>query len=40
MAESISVFDFELSREHIRLIDALDRGPGGRVGLNPDTYEG
>jgi 2,5-diketo-D-gluconate reductase A len=40
MTENISVFDFELSREHMRLVDALDRGPGGRVGPNPDTYEG
>jgi 2,5-diketo-D-gluconate reductase A len=40
MAENISVFDLELSREHMRLVDALDGGPGRRVGPNPDIYEG
>jgi 2,5-diketo-D-gluconate reductase A len=40
MAENFEVFDFELSSEEITAIDALDRGPDGRVGPNPDTYEG
>ena len=40
MAENLDVFDFELSTEEIATIDALDRGPSGRVGPNPDTYEG
>ncbi len=40
MAENFDVFDFELSSEEIATIDALDRGPSGRVGPDPDTYEG
>ncbi len=40
MAENFDVFDFELSTEEIAKIDALDRGPDGRVGPDPDTYEG
>ena len=40
MAENIDIFDFELSTAEIAAIDALDRGPTGRVGPNPDTYEG
>lgn len=40
MNENINVFDFELSDEEIASIDTLDKGKGGRVGPNPDTYEG
>jgi len=40
MAENVDVFDFELSGEEIGVIDALDRDAGGRVGPDPDTYEG
>jgi len=40
MAENINVFDFDLSTEQISAIDALDKGEAGRVGPNPDTYEG
>jgi 2,5-diketo-D-gluconate reductase A len=40
MAENLDVFDFELTDEQIAAIDALDRGADGRVGPNPDTYEG
>jgi 2,5-diketo-D-gluconate reductase A len=40
MQDNISVFDFALSAEDIAAIDALDKGAGGRVGPNPDTYEG
>jgi 2,5-diketo-D-gluconate reductase A len=39
MHENINMFDFELSAEDIAPIDALDTGPGGCVGPNPDTYE-
>ena len=38
--ENLDVFDFELTDEQIAAIDALDRGADGRVGPNPDTYEG
>ncbi|MGZ4220126.1 MAG: aldo/keto reductase [Solirubrobacteraceae bacterium] len=40
MAENINVFDFELAPEQMTAIDALDKGESGRVGPNPDTYEG
>jgi 2,5-diketo-D-gluconate reductase A len=40
MTESLDVFDFELTAEQIAAIDALDQGEDGRVGPNPDTYEG
>ena len=40
MQQNINVFDFELSTDDIASIDALDKGAGGRVGPNPDTYEG
>jgi len=40
MAENIDVFDFELDGEEMAAIDGLDRGESGRVGPNPDTYEG
>jgi 2,5-diketo-D-gluconate reductase A len=40
MAENFDVFGFELSAGEVSTIDALDRGPAGRVGPNPDTYEG
>jgi 2,5-diketo-D-gluconate reductase A len=40
MAENITVFDFELDANQIAAIDALDNGESGRVGPNPDTYEG
>jgi 2,5-diketo-D-gluconate reductase A len=40
MAENLDVFDFELTAEQVAAIDALDQGADGRVGPNPDTYEG
>jgi 2,5-diketo-D-gluconate reductase A len=40
MAENLDVFDFALSADEINAIHALDRGPNGRVGPDPDTYEG
>jgi 2,5-diketo-D-gluconate reductase A len=40
MAENISVYDFELSAGEMAAVDALDRGPDGRVGPHPATYEG
>ncbi|NYH91168.1 2,5-diketo-D-gluconate reductase A [Actinopolymorpha rutila] len=40
MHENIAVFDFELTPDQMASIDALNRGPTGRVGPNPDTYEG
>ncbi len=40
MAENIDIFDFALTPDEISTIDALDKGKAGRVGPNPDTYEG
>ena len=40
MAENLDVFDFELTAEQVAAIDALDQDADGRVGPNPDTYEG
>jgi 2,5-diketo-D-gluconate reductase A len=40
MEQNIAVFDFELSAEELASIDALDKEESGRVGPNPDTYEG
>lgn len=40
MDENLDVFDFELSADEVATIDAFDRGEAGRVGPNPDTYEG
>jgi 2,5-diketo-D-gluconate reductase A len=40
MAANLAVLDFELSAEEIASIDGLDRGESGRVGPNPDTYQG
>jgi 2,5-diketo-D-gluconate reductase A len=40
MAENLDVFDFELTAEQVAAIDALDQGADGRVGPDPDTYEG
>jgi len=36
MRESFEIFDFELSGDEVRQIDALDRGE--RVGPDPDTF--
>jgi 2,5-diketo-D-gluconate reductase A len=40
MRENLQLLDFELTADQHAAIDALDRGPAGRVGPNPDTYEG
>jgi 2,5-diketo-D-gluconate reductase A len=40
MRENMQVLDFELTADQVAAIDALDRGPSGRVGPNPDSYEG
>jgi 2,5-diketo-D-gluconate reductase A len=38
-AENFDLFDFELSADHMARIDALDRGPDGRGGPDPDTFD-
>ena len=40
MAENFDIFDFALTADQITAIDQLDRGADGRVGPNPDNYEG
>jgi 2,5-diketo-D-gluconate reductase A len=39
IAQNFAVFDFELSEHDVAAIDGLDRGPAGRVGSNPDTFD-
>jgi 2,5-diketo-D-gluconate reductase A len=38
MEENLALFDFELAPDDVAAIDALDRGPDGRVGPDPDTF--
>ncbi|MGB0438434.1 MAG: aldo/keto reductase, partial [Mycobacterium sp.] len=37
--DNIALFDFELSAEDLDAISALDKGEGGRIGPNPDTFD-
>ena len=39
MKENFELFDFELSKEQMSLIDGLDRGEDGRQGPDPDTFD-
>jgi 2,5-diketo-D-gluconate reductase A len=39
MEENFALFDFELAPDEVAAIDALDRGPDGRVGPDPDTFD-
>ena len=39
MRENAAVFDFELSEEDMAGISALDRGPEGRIGPDPDVFD-
>ncbi len=39
MEENMQIFDFELTEEQMRRIDALDRGEAGRQGPHPDTMD-
>jgi 2,5-diketo-D-gluconate reductase A len=36
--ENAAVFDFDLEREAMERISALDRGEAGRIGAHPDTF--
>jgi 2,5-diketo-D-gluconate reductase A len=38
MRENFELFDFTLSPDEVARISALDSGPGGRRGPNPDTF--
>jgi len=39
IAQNFAVFDFELGDHDVAALDGLDRGPAGRVGSNPDTFD-
>ena len=39
MRENLAVFDFELSDADMAGIATIDRGPEGRTGANPDTFD-
>ena len=39
MRENAALFDFELSDDQMRAIDALDRGEDGRRGAHPETFD-
>jgi 2,5-diketo-D-gluconate reductase A len=39
MEENARIFDFELSPEDVRAINGLDRGPAGRGGPDPNTFD-
>lgn len=39
MRENLAVFDFELSDADMAAIATIDRGPDGRTGPNPDTFD-
>ncbi len=36
--ENFRIFDFELDEEHMRAIEGLDAGDGGRIGPDPVTF--
>ena len=38
MRENFEIFDFEINDEEIEALTALDRGPSGRQGPDPDTF--
>ena len=39
MKENFEIFDFELDKDQMSRIDALDQGEDGRQGPNPDTFD-
>ncbi len=39
MQENLDVFGFELSETQLTALAALDRGPAGRIGPDPDTFD-
>ncbi len=38
MKENFEIFDFEINDEEIEALTALDKGPAGRQGPDPDTF--
>ena len=39
MRENFEIFDFTLTHDEVAAISALDRGPSGRRGPDPDTFD-
>lgn len=39
MEENFRLFDFELAPSDMERLAALDRGPGGRIGPDPDVFD-
>ena len=39
MRENIDVFGFELGADDMAALATIDRGPGGRTGADPDTFD-
>jgi 2,5-diketo-D-gluconate reductase A len=39
MRENLAVFDFALGAEDLAALATIDRGPGGRTGADPDTFD-
>ena len=39
MRENIDVFGFELDADDMAALATIDRGPGGRTGADPDTFD-
>ncbi|XRQ08637.1 aldo/keto reductase [Actinomadura welshii] len=39
MEENFAILDFALDDEQMSAISALDRGPSGRIGFHPDTFD-
>jgi len=39
MRENLDVFDFALEAEDLVALATIDRGPGGRTGADPDTFD-
>ena len=39
MRENIDAFGFELDADDMAALATIDRGPGGRTGADPDTFD-
>jgi 2,5-diketo-D-gluconate reductase A len=39
MRENLAVFDFALEADDLAALATIDRGPGGRTGADPDTFD-
>ncbi len=39
MRENFELFDFDLDADRMAAISGLDRGPAGRLGPDPNTFD-